>query len=89
MGTSFSVSNIFSWALMLLFATVGVLNIFKVNAVLGISYLCFSLIYCPPIEDLLRKQTRFNIPYLLKIVLAFIVIWGSQAAGDLAEICGL
>ncbi len=89
MNTSFSVSNIFSWVLLLLFVVVGILNIIKVDTVTGSFYLVYSLIFCPPLDEVMHKRVGFSIPYFVKVILALFVIWGSLAAGDLAEIYGL
>ncbi len=89
MENPLSVSALFSWVLMLLFITIGVLNLLKIDLVTGIFYLLFSLIYCPLLDNLLRKKVGFSMPYLLKIILAFLVLWGTLAVGDLAEMYGL
>lgn len=86
MGHLFSISGIFSWVLLLLFAGIGVLNMVKVDLLAGALYLLFSIIYYPPIDKLFLKRLGFAFPYLAKVLLAFLVIWVSLAVGDLAEI---
>jgi len=74
-----------NWALMLMFVVIGVLNILKVDVLTGVAYLLLSIIYFPSFDNSFRKYLGFTIPYLIKIILAFLVIWGSLAVGDLAK----
>lgn len=80
---------IISFILGIIFVIVGVLNLFLVHPVPGIFYLIFSLIYFPQVNKVIKKKTGFEIPNKIKFPLGFIVLWGTLAVGDLADIYGL
>ncbi len=81
--------KIINYTLGILFIILGVLNLFLVHPVPGIFYLIFSLIYFPQINKVIKKKTGYIISNKIKIPLGFLVIWGTLAVGDLAEIYGL
>jgi hypothetical protein len=60
-----------------------------VHPVPGIFYLFFSFIYYSPVIVLLKRRLAFSIPFALKVILAILVIWGTLALGDLADMYGL
>ena len=44
-----------------------------------------SFVYFPPINDIIKKKTRFSIPNLLKIVLGIFIIWATLGVGELFD----
>lgn len=86
-NSSFSI--LINWVFTLLFLILGVMNLILVHPVPGIFYILFSCIYVPPINAFLKNKTGISIPLWMKIVLALIILWGTLAVGDLAEMYGL
>ena len=82
-------SNITSWIFGVVFLVIGVLNAILVHPVPGIFYLLLSLVYFPPVSILIKKKLGFEIPFWAKVVLGLVILWGTLAVGDLAEILGL
>ncbi|HER40615.1 MAG TPA: hypothetical protein ENO10_05290 [Salinimicrobium catena] len=85
----FLVSAGISWFFTLVFLTLGVMNLILVHPVPGIFYLLFSCIFLPPLTTFLKSRTGVSIPLWIKILLALIILWGTLAVGDLAEMYGL
>lgn len=81
--------QIIVWILIGLFLIVGCLNILLVHPVSGIFYIVLALTYLPQTNKLLKKNLKFQIPDLLKIIFGLVVLWGTLAVGDLAELFGL
>lgn len=81
--------NIISWIFGTLFFVIGVLNALWVHPVPGVFYLLLSFVYFPIINKIVRKKIGFSLPFVVKIILGFIVLWGTLAVGDLAEMFGL
>jgi hypothetical protein len=88
-STSSAVSQILSWVFGIGFIVIGILNLVLVHPVPGTFYLLFSLMYFPAISTLLKRKLGFSIPPIVKIALGFVLLWGTLAVGDLAEILGL
>lgn len=82
-------SNIISWIFGIVFFVIGVLNIFLVHPVPGVFYLLLSLMYLPQTNTILKKRFGFSIPLVAKIVLGLVILWGTLAVGELAEMFGL
>ena len=82
-------TNFVSWAFFAVFIVTSMLNVVLVHPVPGIFYLLLSIIYPPLINDFLRSKIGFAIPMWLKVVIGVVVLWGTLAVGDLAEILGL
>ncbi len=80
------IKNIINWIFSIVFLTIGVLNIFLVHPVPGIFYLLLSLVYLPPISTIIKKRFDFSIPYIVKIILGLVILWGTLAVGELMEI---
>lgn len=83
------VSNIISWIFGVVFFMIGVLNAILVHPVPGAFYIILSFVYFPPVDNLLKKRLGFSIPFAVKVILGLIILWGTLAVGDLAEIFGL
>ncbi|HEX7017571.1 MAG TPA: hypothetical protein VF209_01530 [Patescibacteria group bacterium] len=73
----------------ILFVIIGVLNAWLVHPVPGIFYLVLSLVYLPITDTMLKKRFGFTIPFAVKMVVGLVILWGTLAVGDLAEILGL
>lgn len=80
--------TITEWLFVLVFFALGILNLVFVHPVPGIFYLILAVFYLPSTEAYLRKNLGFGIPVLLKIIMAFVVLWATLAVGDLAEMYG-
>lgn len=78
--------NIISWIFGILFFIIGVLNVILVHPVPGVFYILLSFIYPPPLNIILKKNFGFFIPFIIKIVLGLVILWGTLAVGDLVEI---
>jgi len=83
------ISNIISWIFGIVFFVTGILNLILVHPVPGIFYLLLSLIYFPFVCSFAKKKIGFALPFWMKVVLGLIILWGTLAVGDLAEILGL
>jgi hypothetical protein len=88
-STTSTALNIMNWILSIVFLITGILNLFLVHPVPGIFYIFLSFIYYPATNTILKKRFGFVIPVILKVILGFVVLWGTLAVGDLAEIFGL
>lgn len=82
-------STLISWAFGLSFLAIGILNVFLVHPVPGMFYLLLSVFYYPRANAVLKGRFGFSIPLAVKIVLGLVVLWGTLAVGDLAELAGL
>lgn len=82
-------SNLVSWTFAILFIVIGLLNLFLVHPIPGVFYLILSVVYFPQINVLSRKWFGFSIPLTAKIILGLVILWGTLAVGDLAEMYGL
>ena len=82
-------ANIYGWIFGLVFFVIGVLNLVLVHPVPGVFYLLLSLLYFPQTYDSIRRKIGFSIPLIAKIIFALVVLWGTLAVGDLAEVLGL
>jgi len=82
-------SNIIGWIFGILFIVIGVLNIALVHVVPGIFYLSLSLVFLPPAVTYTKHKTGFILPMTARVITGFIILWGTLAVGDLAEILGL
>lgn len=72
-----------------LFMVIGILNLFLVHPVPGLFFLLLSLLYVPVGVKFIKQKFGFTIPFLVKVILGLILIWGTLAVSDLAEILGL
>lgn len=81
--------NTISWIFTGIFIVIGILNVILVHAVPGIAYIILSFIYSPMANDLLKQKLGFTIPMWAKVVFGLVVLWGTLAVGDLAEVLGL
>lgn len=89
MSTRAAVLSQLNWLFGIVFLVIGVLNALLVHPVPGVLYLLLALGYFPVADSMSKKLFGFVIPRGVKIFLGFIVVWGTLAVGDLAEILGL
>lgn len=89
MYKKYNISYIISWMFGIVFLVIGVLNVLLVHPVPGVLYLLISVIYFPPANAILERKLGFSIPFVVKVILAIIILWGTLAVGDLAEMFGL
>ncbi|HLO39254.1 MAG TPA: hypothetical protein VK173_12210 [Lacibacter sp.] len=80
-----SLQNMISWFLGIAVFTIGVLNLVLIHPVPGIVGLLLSLLFFPPVNDLLTKKFGFAIPFAVKIVLALIIFWFTLGISDLGD----
>lgn len=75
--------------LALLFFGMGTLNMIYIHPTPAMAYTLLGMLYLPAVNKLLFTRFGFFIPYWLRFLIAFLVIWGSLGVGDLAEYFGL
>lgn len=78
-------SLIISWFFGLLIFAIGVLNVILVDYRPGIIYIILSLIYFPPVNEIIVEKLGFRIPKFLKIILGIIIIWFTLGISDLGD----
>lgn len=88
-NTASAVLRILSWVFYVIFLVTGILNLILVHPVPGIFYILLSFIYLPQTNIFLKNRFGFTIPSVVKIAFGFVILWGTLAVGDLAEILGL
>jgi hypothetical protein len=88
-NTISAVFKVISWLFGSLFFVIGILNLFLVHPVPGIFYLLISLTYLPQTNNLFKKKIGFPIPLKVKVLVGFVILWGTLAVGELADILGL
>lgn len=81
--------DIIRWAFGIVFITLGVLNAVLVHPVPGAFYLLLSLMYFPPVIALVRRRTRLAVPFSILVIAGLVVLWGTLAVTDLADMAGL
>lgn len=76
------ISRIFGFVIFI----IGVLNILRGNdQLLGIGFMLVSFIYVPNANKIIKENLGFSIHYVLKIILAILLLWISLAVGAIAE----
>jgi hypothetical protein len=72
------------WVFGLLFSAIGIVNLFWGNdPEFGVFIILISLIYYPPVQQLIQKRTPFSIPKWILIGLGLFVLWASLGVGEL------
>jgi len=89
MDTKIITFTISGWLFGLVVLIIGVANLFLVHPTPGIIYLLLSLLYFPPVKEILKEKFGFAIPLAVKIILGIVIIWFTLGISDLADICGL
>ncbi|MGY5851368.1 hypothetical protein [Salegentibacter sp. F14] len=88
MAVKFTISGMISWIFTVVFVILGILNLILIHPVPGIFYILFSCIFPPGLNSLLKEKTGLIIPFWIKLLLGLIILWGTLAVGDLAEMYG-
>ena len=84
MNIKINIWNLISSGFGIVVFAIGILNLFWGNdAGFGVFLMLLALVYFPPINDIIKKKTRFLIPKLLKIVLGIFIIWAALGVGEL------
>jgi hypothetical protein len=77
---------ILNWIAGLILLTIGLLNLFLIHPVPGIAFIIFSLIYFPPVTDLLKKNLNLIIPLIVKVFLFVFLVWFTLGISDLGDL---
>lgn len=77
---------ILNWIAGLILLTIGLLNLFLVHPVPGIAFIIFSVIYFPPVTDLLKKNLNLIIPPIVKVFLFVFLVWFTLGISDLGDL---
>lgn len=85
MTSNTTILTVFSWFIGLLMIVIGVANLMLVHPVPGIAYILLSIVYLPPANDILRKNAGFSIHFVLKIILAIVIIMFTLGVSDLGD----
>nr|WP_294907236.1 hypothetical protein [uncultured Lacibacter sp.] len=80
-----SIQRIISWILGLLVLTIGILNLILIHPVPGIIGLLLSMLFFPPVNDLLKKKIGFAIPFAVRVILALSIFWFTLGISDLGD----
>ena len=86
MERTLNIKNLISWIFGAIILILGLLNLFLIHPVPGIAFLVFSLIFFPPVDDLLLKKLGFSIPFAGKLVFFIIIIWFTLGVSDLGDL---
>ena len=79
-----TILNVGSWILGMLLMAIGLVNSFYGNDTLfGISIVLGSLLYFPPVVQMLRNKFGLAIPLFLKVLGGIFAIWAAVGVGDL------
>ncbi|HMO32953.1 MAG TPA: hypothetical protein PKE63_10605 [Lacibacter sp.] len=74
------------WLAGLLFAAIGLVNVFWGNdALFGVFLVGLALLFFPPVNRLLQQKTGFAIPVFVKLLGAAFIIWASLGVGELPQ----
>jgi hypothetical protein len=78
--------NSVSFVAGLLIFIIGLLNLFRGNdPLLGVAFITLSFIYIPAANKVIKKTVGFSVHYLVKIILAVLLLWIAMAVGAIAE----
>lgn len=73
----------------IIFIAIGIANIWLVHIVPGLIYLILSLIYLPIVPNFWHHSFNPHLPFIIKLAFGLVVLWGTLAITDLAQILGL
>ena len=76
--------NLVSWVFGIVVLAAGLINTFWGNDPgFGIMLVLLSFVFYPPVNAMIKKRFGRSIPLLIKIILAFFIIWASLGVGEL------
>ncbi|MEP1033797.1 hypothetical protein [Ekhidna sp.] len=79
-------ATIISWLFGVLVLSLGIMNILRGNdPFFGVALLLASSVYFPPTYNLLKKLSGLSPHYMLRIILALLIIWVNLAVGAINE----
>jgi len=78
--------KIISGLFVIIFFTLGILNLIFVHYVPGIFYILLSFVYLPSTNTFLNNRFGFTIPLWTKILVGLLILWATLGVGDLMEI---
>lgn len=84
-----NLSAVVGWVFFAIVLSLGIFNILLVHPVPGIVYLLLSLIFLPPLNNLLGSRLRISVSPAIKIILGIVIVWFTLGISDLAELYGL
>ena len=68
---------------------IGLVNMFWGNDPgFGAFILMLSLVYFPPVNNMIREKTGLGIHWLAKLILGFLIVWVAMGVGELPEKLG-
>lgn len=79
-------SIILNWIAGLILLSIGLLNLFLIHPVPGIAFIIFSLIYFPPVTELLKRSLNLTIPPIVKVFLFVFLVWFTLGVSDLGDL---
>ena len=69
---------------------IGLVNMFWGNDPgFGAFILMLSLVYFPPVNNMIREKTGLGIHWLAKVILGFLIVWVAMGVGELPDKIGL
>ena len=78
--------NIISSLFGILAMAIGLVNCFWGNDPgYGVFIVLFSLVFFPPVTDLIKKITGISVHYIIKILIAIFIIWSALGVGELGD----
>ena len=85
MERTLNIKNFINWIFGAIILVLGLLNLFLIHPVPGIAFLVFSLIFFPPVNDLLLRKFGFSIPFAGKVVFFILLVWFTLGISDLGD----
>ena len=81
-----SKTTVINWFFGLLFSAIGLVNLFWGNdPEFGVFIMLISLMYYPPLQQMLQKKFQFKPLKWIQIGLGVFVLWASLGVGELLE----
>lgn len=86
MTPKLSITTLINWLSFLIFASIGVMNLFWGNDTLfGAFIIILSLIYIPQVGLLFEKTTGFRIHWIIKVLVGIFILWAALGVGELFD----
>jgi hypothetical protein len=82
----FMVIKSISWLFGLVVLAIGISNLLLIHPVPGVVFMLLSLLYFPPVNEVLKQRAGFTIPAFVKIILGIIIIWFTLGVSDLGDL---
>ena len=85
MQSTLLTTHIFGWVAALTIILVGILNLILIHPVPAVAYLLLSLVYLPPVNNMLRNRVGFGIPAVAKVMLGIVIVMFTLGVSDLGD----